>query len=104
MDHGFSQQQINRMQGIFNKLNMAQTIIISHERTLDSFVTDIFEFKKYNHATTIRMGHPEMTTKPTFKALKCPACDAQFDVKTRDENIIVCEYCKKPFLMDRAYT
>jgi len=50
---GFSQQQINRMQPIFEKLNTSQMIIISHERNLDSFVTDIFNFKKENHITRV---------------------------------------------------
>jgi len=51
---GFSQEQINKMQDIFEKLNTAQMIIISHERNLDSFVTDIFTFKKENHITKVR--------------------------------------------------
>ncbi|MFX1574822.1 MAG: AAA family ATPase [Promethearchaeota archaeon] len=50
---GFSQQQINRMQSVFEKLNTSQMIIISHERNLDSFVTDIFHFKKENHITKV---------------------------------------------------
>ena len=50
---GFSQQQVNRMQEIFDTLNTAQMIIISHERTLDSFITDIFTFKKENHLTKV---------------------------------------------------
>ncbi|MFX0060458.1 MAG: hypothetical protein ACFE8J_19340, partial [Candidatus Heimdallarchaeota archaeon] len=50
---GFSQQQVNRMQEIFNTLNTSQMIIISHERVLDSFVTDIFTFKKRNHQTYV---------------------------------------------------
>ena len=50
---GFSQQQVNRMQEIFDTLNTAQMIIISHERTLDSFITDIFTFKKGNHQTKV---------------------------------------------------
>ena len=37
----------------FEKLDTKQTIIISHERTIDSFVTDIFNFKKINHVTTV---------------------------------------------------
>ena len=41
-----SEHRINRMQKIFDTLNTAQMIIISHERTLDSFITDIFTFKK----------------------------------------------------------
>jgi len=50
---GFSQQQVNRMQEIFDTLNTAQMIIISHERSLDSFITDIFTFKKANHQTKV---------------------------------------------------
>ena len=50
---GFSQQPVNRMQEIFGNLNTAQMIIISHERALDSFVTDIYTFKKNNHITTV---------------------------------------------------
>jgi len=50
---GFSQQQVNRMQEIFSNLNTAQMIIISHERALDSFVTDIYTFKKSNHVTKV---------------------------------------------------
>jgi len=51
---GFSQEQINKMQEIFEKLNTAQMIIISHERNLDSFVTDIFNFRKENHITKVK--------------------------------------------------
>ncbi len=51
---GFSQQQVNRMQEIFNSLNTSQMIIISHERALDSFVTDIYTFKKSNHITKVQ--------------------------------------------------
>ena len=50
---GFSEQQVNKMQNVFEKLNIKQIIIISHERTLDSFVTDILNFKKVNHKTTV---------------------------------------------------
>ncbi|MFW9823892.1 MAG: AAA family ATPase [Candidatus Thorarchaeota archaeon] len=50
---GFSQQQINRMQSIFENLGTSQMIIISHERNLDSFVTDIFHFEKQNHVTKV---------------------------------------------------
>lgn len=51
---GFSQEQINKMQDIFEKLNTTQMIIISHERNLDSFVTDIFNFKKERHETKVK--------------------------------------------------
>ncbi|MFO8017439.1 MAG: AAA family ATPase [Promethearchaeia archaeon] len=50
---GFSQEQVNKMQDIFGKLDTEQMIIISHERNLDSFVTDIFHFRKENHKTKV---------------------------------------------------
>lgn len=42
------------MQDVFDNLNMGQLIVISHERTLDSFVSDIFNFNKVNHKTNIK--------------------------------------------------
>ena len=51
---GFSQEQINKMQQIFDTLNTSQMIIISHERALDSFVTDVFHFEKKNHKTIVQ--------------------------------------------------
>jgi exonuclease SbcC len=50
---GFSQEQINKMQDIFEKLNTTQMFIISHDRNLDSFVTDIYNFQKINHQTRV---------------------------------------------------
>ncbi|MFX1354438.1 MAG: AAA family ATPase [Promethearchaeota archaeon] len=50
---GFSQEQINKMQEVFEKLNTSQMFIISHDRNLDSFVTDIFNFKKDRHQTKV---------------------------------------------------
>lgn len=50
---GFSEQQVNKMQEVFTKLNTKQIIIISHERTLDSFVADVFNFEKVNHQTKV---------------------------------------------------
>lgn len=50
---GFSEQQVNKMQDVFDTLDMKQMIIISHERTLDSFVSQVFNFKKTNHQTHI---------------------------------------------------
>lgn len=51
---GFSQEQINKMQNIFEKLNTTQMFIISHDRNLDSFVTDIYNFQKINHQTKVK--------------------------------------------------
>ncbi len=52
---GFSVEQVNRMQIVFERLGIPQIIIISHERNLDSFVSDIITFTKKNHETTIKM-------------------------------------------------
>ena len=54
---GFSQEQINKMQDIFEKLDTMQMFIISHDRNLDSFVTDIFNFKKERHVTKVIKEH-----------------------------------------------
>lgn len=51
---GFSEQQVNKMQDVFDRLNTRQMIISSHERTLDSFVSDIFNFTKVNHKTSVK--------------------------------------------------
>jgi exonuclease SbcC len=51
---GFSEQQVNKMQEVFDKLNTKQMIIISHERMLDSFVQNIFTFKKVKHQTKVK--------------------------------------------------
>ena len=51
---GFSQEQINKMQDIFEKLNTTQMFIISHDKNLDSFVTDIYNFQKINHQTKVK--------------------------------------------------
>ena len=51
---GFSQQQINKMQDLFDSLNTRQLIVISHDRALDSFVTNILNFEKRNHITTVK--------------------------------------------------
>ncbi len=50
---GFSEQQVKKMQSVFDSLDVNQMIIISHEKTLDSFVSKIFEFKKVNHQTKV---------------------------------------------------
>ena len=98
---GFSQQQLNRMQIIFEKLNMAQMIIISHDRNLDSFVTDIYNFKKDFHETKIKKGKTTIAKKTNvaLKSFNCPECDATLNLKLKEGNLIICEYCKKPFIM-----
>jgi len=50
---GFSQEQINKMQDVLGNLDTEQMFIISHDRNLDSFVTDILNFKKENHRTKV---------------------------------------------------
>ncbi|MBD3229085.1 MAG: hypothetical protein GF329_12930, partial [Candidatus Lokiarchaeota archaeon] len=52
---GFSQEQINKMQDVLAKLDTKQMFIISHDRNLDSFVTDILNFKKEHHRTQVNI-------------------------------------------------
>jgi exonuclease SbcC len=51
---GFSQEQIKKMQDLFDSLNTEQLIIISHDSALYSCVTDIYNFKKENHITKVK--------------------------------------------------
>ena len=98
---GFSQEQINRMQFIFEKLNMGQMIIISHDRNLDSFVTDIYNFRKEFHETIISKGKTVLAEEPSLvlKSFECPECTANLDISKKEGNLVVCEFCKKPFLV-----
>lgn len=52
---GFSEQQVHKMQDLLDSLPTKQTIIISHERMLDSLVSKVIDFKKQNHETKIAL-------------------------------------------------
>jgi exonuclease SbcC len=50
---GFSQKQLKKMQQVFDKLDVNQLIVISHEPTLDSLADDHYEFSKDNGVTKV---------------------------------------------------
>lgn len=43
---GFSDQQLDKMRGVLDELNVAQLIIVSHEQKIEGFVQNIVHFKK----------------------------------------------------------
>jgi len=45
---GFSEQQLDKMRGILEELNVSQLIIVSHEQKIESFVENVIRFKKEN--------------------------------------------------------
>jgi DNA repair protein SbcC/Rad50 len=50
---GFSDDQLDRIRLILNELNTKQTILVSHESKIESFVDNIIRFNKNNHITEI---------------------------------------------------
>lgn len=45
---GFSEQQLDKMRTIFEQLNVAQLIIVSHEQKIEGFVENVIKFNKEN--------------------------------------------------------
>jgi len=50
---GFSEQQLDKMRGVLEELNVSQLIIVSHEQKIESFVQNIIRFKKENGRSSI---------------------------------------------------
>lgn len=50
---GFSEDQLDRIRLVLNELNMRQTIIVSHESKIESFVDTIIRLSKENHISQI---------------------------------------------------
>jgi exonuclease SbcC len=50
---GFSEQQLDKMRGVLEELNVSQLIIVSHEQKIESFVQNIIRFKKENGKSMI---------------------------------------------------
>ena len=42
----FSEQQLDKMGGVLEELNVKQLIIVSHEQKMESFVENVIKFKK----------------------------------------------------------
>jgi len=43
---GFSEQQLDKMRGVLEELNVKQLIIVSHEQKIESFVDNIIKIRK----------------------------------------------------------
>lgn len=50
---GFSEDQLDKIRIVLNELNTKQTILVSHESKIESFVENIIRFNKDNHITSI---------------------------------------------------
>lgn len=54
---GFSQEQLSRMRNILEDLNTKQTIIVSHDPVIESFVDTVIKLEKNDHITKIPDNH-----------------------------------------------
>ncbi|MDP2628804.1 MAG: AAA family ATPase [Nanoarchaeota archaeon] len=45
---GFSDQQLDKMRGVLEQLNVNQLIIVSHEQKIEGFVENVLKFRKEN--------------------------------------------------------
>ena len=50
---GFSTQQLDRMREVFNELNIAQILIVSHEAKMESYVENIINITKNDHESKV---------------------------------------------------
>ena len=50
---GFSQDQLDRMRNVLEELNTEQTIIVSHDPKVESFVDRVIRLEKSEHITNI---------------------------------------------------
>jgi exonuclease SbcC len=50
---GFSEQQLDKLRGVLEELNVSQLIIVSHEQKIESFVQNVIRFKKENGVSFI---------------------------------------------------
>lgn len=50
---GFSSEQLDRLRVLFEELNIKQTILVSHEPKIESFVQTVIRLSKKDHTTTI---------------------------------------------------
>ena len=53
---GFSTEQLDRVRLVLDELNMKQTIIVSHEDKIESFVDNVLKFRKINGVSEIVNG------------------------------------------------
>ncbi|HII15757.1 MAG TPA: AAA family ATPase [Nanoarchaeota archaeon] len=53
---GFSEEQLEKMKPVLAELNTAQTIIVSHEQKIESFVQNVIRFEKEGHVSKVASG------------------------------------------------
>ncbi|MFH1133534.1 MAG: SMC family ATPase [Nanoarchaeota archaeon] len=50
---GFSAEQLDRLKDVFERLNLGQVIVVSHESKIESFVDHVIRVQKEEHASRI---------------------------------------------------
>ena len=50
---GFSSQQLDKVRDVLEKLNLGQTIIVSHEQKIESFAQNVIRVSKREHVSYI---------------------------------------------------
>jgi exonuclease SbcC len=50
---GFSSEQLDKVREVLEKLNLKQTIIVSHESKIESFVQNVIRIRKEGHLSTV---------------------------------------------------
>jgi len=50
---GFSSEQLDKMRDVLEQLNIAQVILVSHERKIETFVDEVIHVTKNEHISTI---------------------------------------------------
>ena len=50
---GFSDDQLDRIKVLLDELNVKQTIIVSHESKIESFVDDVIKINKTEHISKV---------------------------------------------------
>lgn len=54
---GFSSEQIDRIREVLNELNLRQTILVSHEPKIETFVEHVIRFQKEGHLSRVVRTH-----------------------------------------------
>ncbi len=50
---GFSTHQLDKVRDVLEKLNLTQTIIVSHESKIESFVENVIRIQKEGHVSSV---------------------------------------------------
>ena len=50
---GFSSEQLDKVREVLDKLHLQQTIIVSHESKIESFVENIIKIQKEGHVSEV---------------------------------------------------